>query len=187
MLKGKRTNQFAWAILASVWVIPAAVGQTGVVRTAGSAQHVVDALGLSGIAVGSEQIEFLSGINGPRESMRVVSVSDGTAGTVKVKLRCRDNHECLPFYVLVHGLDEENVGSKKPLSSPAAKATSVPSMIRGGDHATLILESSDSRMSFPVICLQSGARGQRVRVVSTDRKQLFDAEVVAPGILKGSL
>jgi hypothetical protein len=187
MLKGKRTNQFASAVLAFVSVMPAAVSQTGVVRTAGSAQHVIDALALSGIAVGSGQIEFLSGINGPRESMRVVSVSDGIAGTVKVKLRCRDNHECLPFYVLVHGLDEANIVSSKLLSSPSTKAIAVPSMIRGGDHATLILESPDSRMSFPVICLQSGARGQTVRAVSTDRKQFFDAEVVAPGILKGSL
>ena len=59
-------------------------------------------------------------------------------------------------------------------------------VIRGGDHATLILESPDFRMRFPVICLQSGVRGQRVRVASPDHKQFYEAEIVAPGMLKGS-
>jgi len=187
MLRRKSANQFAWAILAFVSAMPAAASQAGIARTTSPAQHVVDALGLSGIVVGSDQIEFLSGVSSPRESMRVVSVTDSTTGTAKVKLRCQDNHECLPFYVLVHGLDEEKLSSRKLVLLPAAKVTSPQNIIRSGDHAILTLESPDSRMSFPVICLQNGVRGQRVRAVSTDRKQFFDAEVVAPGMLKGSL
>jgi hypothetical protein len=40
---------------------------------------------------------------------------------------------------------------------------------------------------MPVICLQGGVRGQTIRVASTDRKQVFDAEIVATGMLKGNL
>jgi len=67
------------------------------------------------------------------------------------------------------------------------KASSLQNVIRGGDHATLILESPDSRMRLPVICLQSGVLGQRIRVASPDRKQYYEAEIVSPGMLKGNL
>jgi len=152
-------------------------------------QRIVEAMLSAGIAARPDQIEILSQVNSVTASatMRVLSVSKGAAGAMKVKLRCQDNHECLPFYVLVHGLDEEKLSSRKLVLLPAAKVTSPQNIIRSGDHAILTLESPDSRMSFPVICLQNGVRGQRVRAVSTDRKQFFDAEVVAPGMLKGSL
>jgi hypothetical protein len=196
MLKKKSVNQFAWAALAFVSVMPAAMSQAGAARSQRSVQRVVDAMGLAGLVVGSDQVEFLAGIASPGETVRVVSVSDSRAGTVKVKLRCLDSHECLPFYVLVHGvlvhgvlvpsLDKVNVGGEKH-AVPIEKATSLQNIIRGGDRATLTLETQDSRMSFPVICLQSGVRGQRVRAASPDHRQFFDAEVVAPGMLRGSL
>jgi hypothetical protein len=186
MLK-KNNKKLAWTLLALVSVMPAAMSQTVIVRSASSVEGVVDALALAGIVVGPSQIELLSGISSTGESVRVVSVTDGTAGTVNVKLRCQDNHECLPFYVLVHGLDDAKVSSTIVRQAPVGKASSVQNVIRGGDHATLILESPDSRMSLPVICLQSGVRGQKIRVASPDRRQFFDAEIVSPGMLKGSL
>jgi len=131
----------------------------------------------------------LSGIRSTKESasIQVVNTTNSSAGTVKVKLRCQDNHECLPFYVLVHRLDKLNISSAR-LKAVSAAAADVPqNVIRGGEHATLILESPDSRMSLPVICLQSGILGQTIRVASPDHRQLFDAVVVAPGKLKGSL
>jgi flagella basal body P-ring formation protein FlgA len=152
-------------------------------------QQVVDALALAGVVVAPAQVEFLSGIRSTKESasLQVVSTSNSSADTVKVKLRCQDNHECLPFYVLVHSLDKLNVGSATLKAVSAAEADVPPNIIRGGEHATLVLESPDSRMSLPVICLQSGAVGQTIRVASPDHRQLFDAVVVAAGILKGSL
>jgi hypothetical protein len=190
----KRTSKLAWTVLTFAALIPAAVSQPVVARIpgsiqAGSVQQVVDALALAGVMVAPDQIEFLSGIRSAKESasIQVVSTSNSSAGMVKVKLRCQDNHECLPFYVLVHSLDKLNVGSAR-LKTVSAAETDVPqNIIRGGEHATLILESPDSRMSLPVICLQSGNVGQTIRVASPDHRQLFDAVVVAPGMLKGSL
>jgi len=188
MLKRRIVNKLAWTVLAFVSMIPGALGQTDVVPTVSSAQRVVDALAIVGIAAGPEQIDFLSGIRGTgeRPRVRVASVTDSLAGTVKVKLRCEANHGCLPFYVLVHGLRSVNaIDSETHTATPSAESA-LPMVIRGGDHATLILESPDSRMRFPVICLQSGVRGQRVRVASPDHKRFYEAEVVAPGMLKGS-
>lgn len=188
MLKGKGINKLAWAVVAFVSVMPA-VSQTGAAAPSNLAQRVVDALALTGIVVGPQQIELLSGTHNARESerVRVVSVTDSTAGTAKVKLRCPDNHDCLPFYVLVHSLARTGVGSARMAAPPVVGAGSAQNVIRGGDRATLVLESPDSRMSFPVICLQSGALGQTIRVASPNRRQVFDAEVIASGLLKGRL
>jgi hypothetical protein len=186
MRKGK--NKLAWCVLMFAAALPAAMGQADSARSI-STQRVADAMAAAGIVVNLDQIELLSGISGTREnaSVRVVSVADQAGGSLKVKLRCEDNQECLPFYVLVHGLDAVNAGPTITRAVPVVKASSPQNVIRGGDRATLILESPDSRMSLPVICLQSGVRGQTIRVASPDHRQLFNAEVIAPGILKGSL
>jgi flagella basal body P-ring formation protein FlgA len=187
MLRGK--NKLVCFALILVAAVPAAMSQSDAVRSVISTRQVADAMAVAGIAVNVNQIELLSGTSSTRENadVRVVSVTDQTAGAVKVKLRCQDNQECLPFYVLVHGLDRVNLSSTIVRAVPAVKASSPQNVIRGGDHATLILESPDSRMRLPVICLQSGVRGQTTRVASPDRRQLFNAEIIAPGILKGSL
>ena len=189
MVQEQRVSQLAWLVLVIGTAVPLVMGQTGGARTAVSAHHVADAIALAGVAVNPDQIEFLSGEASVGESaqMRVVSVANRTNGTVKVKLRCRDNHECLPFYVLVHGIDGGQASRPEQRAVPAVSAGSPQNLIRGGDHAILVLESHDSRMSLPVICLQGGARGQTIRVSTPDRRQIFDAEIVATGMLRGSL
>jgi len=153
-------------------------------------QSIVDALSSAGIFVEQGQIEMLSGAVTLREgaSVRIVKMTDAAGGTVRVKLRCQDNHECLPFYVLVHGVNVVvRAGSAVPGTMRVLAPGPPPNVVRGGDHAILVLETSDSRMSFPVICLQNGARGQKVRVTSPDHARFYDAEVVSAGLLKGNL
>jgi len=185
----RSAKKLAWIVLAFASVMPAAVSQTGVAGTVSSVQGTVDALARAGIVVGPYQVEFLSGIRSARESanVRVVSVTSSSSGTAKVKMRCQDNRECLPFYVLVHQIDGVKLGSSRAAVVPETTPVSPKNVIRSGDHATLVLETPDARMSFPVICLQSGVRGQRIRAASPDRRQFYYAEVVAPGMLKGSL
>jgi len=189
MLREGTITKLVCSILVFGAAMPAAMSQTGVPRSAISAQRIVGAMASAGITVSPGQIELLSGTSLAREStsVRVESVSNGTGGVIKVKLRCQDNLDCLPFYVLVHGLDEARVGGRKVRAVPGVVPSSPQNIIRGGDHATLIIETPDSRMTFPVICLQSGMRGQKIRVASPDHRQFYDAEVIATGILKGSL
>jgi len=189
MLKARSAKKIAWTVLALASVMPAALAQIAVARNAGPGQSVVDALARAGIVVAPHQIEFLSGMRGTKESanIRVVSVTSGSFGTAKVKMRCRDNRDCLPFYVLVHEFDGMDLNRSNKAAVRLAAMRSSKDVIRSGDHATLVLETADARMSFPVICLQSGVRGQRVRAASPDHRKFYDAEVVAPGMLKGSL
>lgn len=189
MPPARSATKLAWSVLVFSALMPGAMSQMGVNRTAISTRQVADAMVAAGIVVNPDQIELLSGVGTARghASMRVVSVMNGNAGIAKVKLRCRDNHECLPFYVLVRGLDEGKLGSARERPAPRANASALQNVIHGGDHATLFVETPNFRMTVPVICLQSGVHGQRIRVASLDRKRYYDAEVVAAGILKGNL
>lgn len=184
----KHADKFACSALLLISVMPAAMSQTDPGRTAIPVQRVADAMASAGMEVNPDQIEFLSGASWTDETakIRVVSVGHGSAGQAKVKLRCQNNQECLPFYVLVDGIRRADRNSPTARLEPVILPTIPPKVIRAGDHATLILETGDARMSFPVICLQSGVRGQRIRAASPDRKQLYDAEVVASGMLRGN-
>jgi hypothetical protein len=93
----------------------------------------------------------------------------------------------LPFYVLVHGIDRVKAATAALPKMRVFEVNRPLNVIRGGDRAILVLETSDSRLSFPVICLESGAPGQKIRVISSDHKRSYDAEIVAPGLLKGIL
>jgi hypothetical protein len=180
-------------VLTLVAVIPIAASETAgsssSAQIGGPLRRIIDALVSAGLAVSAHQIEMLSGAGNAigNASVRVVSISGGAGGTTKVKLRCQDNHECLPFYVLVHGIDSVKVTNAAAIAEPLVDSIRPQDIIRGGDRAILILETADSRMRFPVICLQSGAPGQRIKVTSADRKRSYDAEIVAPGLLKGIL
>ena len=188
MLNRKSTNKLVWSVALFVAALPAAVSQPTVTRNAISARQVADAMAAAGIDVNASQIELLPGPSTQENaSLRVVSVSDRATGAMKVKLRCLNNQECLPFYVLVHGGSGMKLRDAQGRESAAAAASSVQNVVRGGDHATLFLESADSRMSLPVICLQSGVRGQTIQVASPDHRHMFNAEVVATGMLKGTL
>jgi len=186
MLRKKSRNRLLGFVLTFATAV--AMGQTGATRTVMSTQRVAGAMASAGIVVESGQIDLLSGVSTTRAdaSVQVVSVAHQAGGTVKVKLRCSDNHDCLPFYVLVHGIDGVDATPKMGGGVPVATA-SANNIIRGGDHAILILETPDSWMRFPVVCLQGGVVGQKIRAASPDRKQFYDAEVVGAGLLKGKL
>lgn len=186
----RRTGKVALAALLYVALLQVAVGQTRSTRTTMSLEPVVAALASAGLGIGASQLEFLShvSVTGQSPKLQVVSIQNMSGGTARVKLRCADNQECIPFYVLVHDIKGSR-SQVKPFvaSNERPRFESAQVLVRGGDHAMLILEKADLRISMPVICLQSGIRGQSIRVASTDRKQFYRAEVIAPGRLRGSL
>jgi hypothetical protein len=158
-------------------------------RFAISTRQIADAMRSAGLVLNGAQMEFLSEVSTASDHplLQVVSTAKRAAGSEIVKLRCHDNHECLPFYVLVH---DSKAITRLQLASgqrPLIEADSLPRVVRGGDSAILTLENADSRISLPVICLQNGVRGQRIRVASKDHRRFFEGEVVGTGVLKGSL
>jgi hypothetical protein len=187
MLRKTSRNRLIGFVLTFATAMPVAMGQTGATRIVMSTQRVAEAMASAGMVAEPGQIDLLSGVSTTREdaSVQVVSVAHRAGGTVKVKLRCSDNHDCLPFYVLVHGLN--GVDATPKMGAASVATASANNIIRGGDHAILILETPDAWMRFPVVCLQGGVVGQKVRAASPDRKQFYDAEVVGAGLLKGKL
>jgi len=195
MLTRTRLNKFAGLMLLMVPLVARASSPAQ--RFAISSQQIADALASSGLSATAAQVEFLSDVSAATDHalLQVVSTASRPAGAAIVKLRCHDNNQCLPFYVLVHAfktalLNSQVAGPRLQLASgrePLLETTSFPRMVRGGDPAILVLESADSRIRMPVVCLQNGARGQRIRVASRDHRRFFEGEVVGAGLLKGSL
>jgi len=109
----------------------------------------------------------------------------------RVKLRCRDARDCLPFFATMSwdsNAELENAGEKwkriRPESASRASGPEAPLLVRTGDTAILVLEGEHVRIQLPVICLSSGTAGKMVRVTTTDRKQIYRAEVVGAGLLR---
>ena len=59
--------------------------------------------------------------------------------------------------------------------------------MRSGKAAVLVFTGEHVRMTLPVLCLQSGGRGQRVRVVSKEKKKVYLARVTGPGVVTSVL
>lgn len=173
--------------------VTAATTQTAA-RFSISPQNVVAALASAGVSATASQVRFLYQVTSTVENsgLEVMHVSKWTGNSTKVELRCRDHHACLPFYVLLgnpemadaHGA-QSATGSPQPGAVVPIPTTQV--LMRDGDSATLVFESSALRITMPVICLESGGRGQKIRVVSTDHKRFFKGEIVQAGLLRATL
>jgi hypothetical protein len=153
-----------------------------------SSQRVVEALAAAGVSATTGQVRFLDPVTAlvrePR--LQVVRVGNWTGGALKAELRCRDHRACLPFYVLLGSggtADAQGGTPQKGVTESLDKSA----LMRDGDPATLLFEGSTLRISMPVICLQSGNRGQTIRVASTDHKRFFSAEIIGAGLLKAAL
>src|SRR6266849_4736445 len=69
----------------------------------------------------------------------------------------------------------------------AAGLRSADVWVRSGKVAVLVFEGEFIRMTLPVLCLQSGGRGQRVRVVNRETKRTYLARVTGPGVVTSVL
>jgi|SRR5579872_186427 len=192
-----RWGQKTIVVCCVIGVVLAAV-QSFAARTPITAEQVAEVLVSEGMPITAGQIKFLSPVSAakPNFALQLVSAARWGKDNLKAELRCHD-HACLPFYVLLTGAG--TVGTRGGSSSrtvaaniaqiePVLTTTSAKQILmRDGDKATLIFENTSLRISMPVICLQSGSRGQQIRVVTTDHKRFFKAEIVAAGLLKAMI
>lgn len=176
-------------------LVAASVAQQRDSRFLISANRVAEALVGAGVQVSPGQVRFLSPVssNDRDPSLRVINVNRWAGDSYKAELRCRDHAACLPFYVLLTGSEKTDTRGQVVNSESAIRGRSVglspaeTALVRDGDNATLVFENSSLRISLPVICLQSGNRGQTIRVESRDHKRFFKAEIVEAGLLRASL
>ena len=174
-------------------IVPAA-SQVRQNRIAITPQRVASAMADAGWKVRSDQVKLLSQVttadgNGRLQVVQVTHWQD----KLKAELRCNDPGACLPFYVLV---DKDKTTEKAaenvtagvratPTQSEAEPGTEKPVM-RSGDPATLKFIDKGLSITMPVICLESGRQGQKIRVTSADHRRFYKAEIVGPGLLKAT-
>jgi len=110
-----------------------------------------------------------------------------------VRVECAASRECLPFYAKVHTAPGESLGVLQKVSGEShaapveTKSQRLGPAVHSGDQAVLRLEGDHVRIDIPVVCIESGDRGARIRVRSAANRQIYIAEVIDVAILKGSL
>jgi len=160
------------------------------------ADAVTAALAARGLSVAPSQVEFLASVRSirPNPALEIEHLQAAGQRSLLVRVRCRETAECLPFFVVVHLSDKQELQAmlkQTPATAsllPAASKPSRPSwMVRQGETAMFVLENKDLRASAPVICLQNGRQGDSIRVSSLDHKRIMIGEIVGPGLLHAYL
>jgi hypothetical protein len=198
----KRKQHFGWMAWALLAVAIAGAlskmanaGTSATDRFAITPEHVSRVLNSAGIAAKTEEVQFLSTVNsaGQNPQLTVVNVSTWRDGNLKALLRCQNIRECLPFYVVLrdkkapiqtssfYNVLHESFVSQKKINGKSAEKP----LVVGGQHAMLVINTRNSRITLPVICLESGRKGETIRLASPDKKQKYEGEVVQAGVLQG--
>lgn len=147
--------------------------------------------------------------------LEILSAALLNSHEMRLRVSCHNHSECISFFAvatfpadvdasklplkLEHqpgtqtATAETHTASSSPsIVTPQTKAVQVGGtagkpIIAAGAPATLDFEDQRIHIHLDVICLQSGAAGDKVRVSTRDRKQVYVAEIVTPTLLKGSL
>ena len=126
-------------------------------------------------------------------TLRIRSAQPMPDHSTVIRVECEASRECLPFYAKVHTAPGERMGiPQRNLSGSHAALLETRSprlgpAVHSGDQAVLRLEGDHVRIDIPVVCIESGDRGARIKVRSAAGRQIYTAEVIDVAILKGSL
>jgi hypothetical protein len=174
-------------VLAAV-ALPAAAATT---RAAISTAQVAAAISSAGINITADQVTLLADVAAatPSPTLMVESMERWGDHRTKVRMSCA-NAECVPFYVAVQWQQAQPAtaafGGRAATTTVLAKPASGEIVLRAGATATLLLEIDHVHIQIPVVCLESGALGQTIRVASKDRRQTFMAQVGDPTLVRGT-
>jgi hypothetical protein len=184
-------NLFFSLVLFCAAALPAAAAGAG--RYAITAGQIAAAVTGHGIQVSPDQVTFLSSVMAHVESpdLKVKSIDPMGGQRAIARLECSDSRQCLPFVVSLHFEQTANAQPAPPdIPRPApviAQATHSAIVLRAGSPAVLLLNGAHVHISLPVICLDSGAPGQTIRVTDRDRRLVYTGKVTENGILEGRL
>lgn len=147
-----------------------------------------------GIAVEPDQVRLLADVAATTESPRLVVRSIRPWGNQRVmaRLECENPAQCTPFFVGVQMKgDSSQAGSEAATHATESTLAQIDTphnyLVRSGTPATLQLDNDHVHIRIPVICLQNGSLGQKIRVTGKDHRMTYTAEVVDGSLLKGSL
>jgi hypothetical protein len=153
---------------------------------------IIQGMREKGITVRPAQVSLLATIPVRIEHpvLEVEKIEPISVDASRVLMRCADQVSCIPFYAVVNGLprgeqvaDEKQAVRKSILEKPVRG----PVMVKQGTTATLEIFSPDMLIRIPVVCLQNGRQGERIKVASIDRKQTYTGEIVTHSLLRSQL
>ncbi len=155
-----------------------------------SQERVSYSLAAAHLAVEESQIQMLSETLSRTATplLKVTRIEKWNDASALVRIRCAKTSECMPFYVVVHwptSTDRDMALAPKSKRATLVDAHHEP-LVRAGDQAVLITNTSKFHATTPIICLQTGSQGQKIRVATLNRKKIAMAEVIDTGVLKGS-
>jgi hypothetical protein len=184
-----RTNAILWSIVLAGAALPAAAQHYAITN-----RSIAATMSTVGVPVSADQVTPLSDVvsSKPSPAMRVRSVSRLENGELLARLECTASEECLPFFVSVRtsqgGGAQADGGTVSALPvSLTQKQEPRSIVVRAGAKAMLELDGSHVQIRMPVVCLQSGGIGQTIRVMDKSHRQVYQAEVVDDGFVKGRL
>jgi hypothetical protein len=152
---------------------------------------VADTLSAAGMKVSARQVTLLADVvaSTSKPALRVESMERWGDHRMRVRLACDSNSDCLPFLVAVNWGDDDATTARSSSSAAVspAKTSLDPIVVHAGSPAILLLDGDHVHIQLPVFCLESGAAGQTVRVVSKEQRKTFTAQVFSESVLKGRL
>jgi len=186
-----RTSQLVLAALILVAASPrlAAIDLHPATLTA---SQIAEVLRASGIETRAENVEMVSAvpIAGSDVALQLLDWNRLSDSETWLRLRCKSSEQCLPFFVIVHGMPQAFAAkiARDPRRSRFAlqNRSKQPTLIRAGSRAVLVLEGGRARITTTVICLDNGALRSRVRVKNPATRQILMAEVVGKGVVRST-
>jgi hypothetical protein len=145
------------------------------------------------------RVEFLSVVTSSvaKPRLRVVELAKLTPESLRMRLQCNTNRECLPFLAILHVASQAERDQilalwhqRSPQSRDAhmtARLSPAPNIVRAGSAVKLLIDGKNMRITVPVVCLQSGRQGQTIRVASSDRKRVYQAQVISQEFVRNTL
>ncbi len=115
--------------------------------------------------------------------------------SARLRVGCQVHSECMAFYASAQwpatsqpistAMLAASVG--RPVPGAGGGAVKAVSALRPGSHAVLLIDQDRIHIRLPVICVQGGAAGDKVKVTTANRQQLFEAVILNNEELKGTL
>ena len=150
--------------------------------------QVAAALSNAGTPVTPGQVTLMADVVATtnRPSLQVDSVQARGDRQVRVRMSCATAQECLPFIV------EVNVPwGSAPHAFTSARAPrnreTAPIVVRSGSAATLLIDQGRIHIRLQVVCMESGAMGQTIRVQDRISKRIYLAQIADETRLRGGL
>lgn len=185
----KNDRSISAMALCAAMALPAAAAPPS--ANAITAEFIADTLSAAGMKVSAQQVTLLADVvaSTNKPALRVESMERWGDHRMKVRLACDSNSECLPFLVAVNWNGEDAITATSSRSGAVSqtKAGTDAIVVHAGSPATLLLDGDHVHIQLPVFCLENGAAGQTVRVVSKEQRKTFTAQVLSDSVLKGRL